>query len=155
MIWKYLFFFIYAQISIRTGQSIGCFKCTSVNGDNPACEDPFHNNVSDLYETPCMGGRKGRDGLYPASDCIKITGHYDDSGETMMIRGCALDSGTLTTDTEIIRMSHCGYFYFNDRYVTGCVQSCNEMDGCNAANFLNCTYTLVVFAIVITTFRNV
>ena len=23
-----------------------------------------------------MGGRKGRDGLYPASDCIKITGHY-------------------------------------------------------------------------------
>jgi hypothetical protein len=26
-----------------------------------------------------------------------------------------LDSGTLTTDTEIIRMSHCGAFYFDDR----------------------------------------
>ena len=33
----------------------------------------------------------------------------------MMVRGCALDSGTLTTDTEIIRMSHCGFFYFNER----------------------------------------
>ena len=34
----------------------------------------------------------------------------------MMIRGCAVDSGTLTTDTEIIRMSHCGAFFFNSRY---------------------------------------
>ena len=31
-----------------SGQGIGCFKCTSVNGDNPACEDPFHNNVSGI-----------------------------------------------------------------------------------------------------------
>ena len=34
-----------------------------------------------------------------------------------MVRGCALDSGTLTTDTELIRMSHCGSFYFEDKYV--------------------------------------
>ena len=27
-------------------------------------------------EQPCMGGRKGRDGLFPASDCIKVTGSY-------------------------------------------------------------------------------
>jgi hypothetical protein len=32
----------------------------------------------------------------------------DDNKETITVRGCALDSGTLTTDTEIIRMSHCG-----------------------------------------------
>ena len=38
-----------------------------------------------------------------------------DTGESMMIRGCAVDSGTLTTDTEIIRMSHCGAFYFDKR----------------------------------------
>merc|ERR1719483_155040 len=53
-------------------------------------------------ESPCMGGRKGRDGLFPASDCIKVTGVYGesciyvDTGVSMMIRGCALDSGTLT-----------------------------------------------------------
>lgn len=39
----------------------------------------------------------------------------DDTGETITIRGCALDSGTLTTDTELIRMSHCGRFYYDDR----------------------------------------
>lgn len=44
-----------------------------------------------------------------------MTNVIDDTGETVVIRGCALDSGTLTTDTEIIRMSHCGGLYFNDR----------------------------------------
>lgn len=39
----------------------------------------------------------------------------DDTGETITVRGCALDSGTLTTDTELIRMSHCGRFYYDDR----------------------------------------
>jgi len=33
----------------------------------------------------------------------------------LTVRGCALDSGTLTTDTEIIRMSHCGGFYLDDK----------------------------------------
>ena len=57
--------------------SIDCFKCVSLNNSNPACEDPFHNNyTSDLLERPCMGGRKGRNGLFPASSCIKLTGTY-------------------------------------------------------------------------------
>ena len=38
-----------------------------------------------------------------------------DGSGTIMVRGCALDSGTLTTDTEIIRMSHCGSFYFDEK----------------------------------------
>ena len=83
-----------------------------------------------------MGGRKGRDGLFPATSCIKIAGYFgekkswdfgwtwfefliqfpDDNKETITVRGCALDSGTLTTDTEIIRMSHCGKFYYEDRW---------------------------------------
>lgn len=42
----------------------------------------------------------------------------EDNGDDITVRGCALDSGTLTTDTEIIRMSHCGGFYYNDRYPT-------------------------------------
>ena len=59
--------------------SIACFKCVSVGKDNPSCEDPFHNNMTRgevTLEQPCMGGRKGRDGLFPASDCIKVTGNY-------------------------------------------------------------------------------
>ncbi|XP_055679355.1 uncharacterized protein LOC129787651 [Lutzomyia longipalpis] len=119
---------------IHTVSGIDCFKCVSFNGANKGCDDPFHNNFSTaVLESPCMGGRKGRDGLFPATSCIKIAGYYDDTGETITVRGCALDSGTLTTDTEIIRMSHCGRFYYDNRYVHGCLQSCNDADACNAA----------------------
>ncbi|XP_059611301.1 uncharacterized protein LOC132258174 [Phlebotomus argentipes] len=129
---------------------IDCFKCVSFNGANKACDDPFHNNFSTaILESPCMGGRKGRDGLFPATSCIKIAGYYDDTGETITVRGCALDSGTLTTDTEIIRMSHCGRFYYDERYVHGCLQSCNDADACNAAPRLtNTPITLALIAIV-------
>ena len=56
-----------------------------------------------------------------------------DNGETIFIRDCALDSGTLTTDTELVRTSHCGGFVFEDRYATGCVQACN-VDACNESS---------------------
>ncbi|XP_052754818.1 uncharacterized protein LOC113510152 [Galleria mellonella] len=119
---------------IGIAHSIDCFKCVSMNGKFPACDDPFHNNHSlQMLESPCMGGRKGRDGLFPATSCIKIAGVFDDTGERITVRGCGLDSGTATTDTEIIRMSHCGRFYYNDRYVHGCLQSCNDADACNTA----------------------
>ncbi|KYN20995.1 hypothetical protein ALC57_06903 [Trachymyrmex cornetzi] len=115
--------------------AIDCFKCVSIDGDNKPCDDPFHNNGSRAFlESPCLGGRKGRDGLFPATACLKIAGVYDESGVTLMVRGCALDSGTLTTDSEIIRMSHCGGFYFDDKYVRGCVQSCSDADACNASS---------------------
>nr|CAI5844495.1 unnamed protein product [Callosobruchus analis] len=102
------------QFSLDKVNSIDCFKCISINGEYPPCEDPFHNNyTTEILNSPCMGGRKGRDGLFPATSCIKITGIIDETGEKMILRGCALDSGTLTTDTEIVRMSHCGGFYYD------------------------------------------
>ncbi|XP_022711191.1 uncharacterized protein LOC111273656 isoform X3 [Varroa jacobsoni] len=112
--------------------AIDCFKCVSHSGDNPACEDPFHHNyTSEILHQPCLAGRKGREGLFPATACVKITGTYD-TGDTIVVRTCALDSGTLTVDTELVRMSHCGSFYFDDRYVRGCIVSCAG-DACNAA----------------------
>lgn len=60
-----------------TGSAIDCFKCMSINNDYPPCEDPFHNNyTNDIFQSPCMGGRKGRDGLFPATACVKITGVF-------------------------------------------------------------------------------
>ena len=38
-----------------------------------------------------------------------------DTGESMAMRGCALDSGSQTADTEIVRISHCGAFYLDER----------------------------------------
>ena len=119
---------------ITSCQSLDCFKCVSVGGNYQPCEDPFHNNYTkDILEAPCWAGRKQRDGVFPATACIKLSGVYEDTGEKMVVRGCALDSGTLTIDTEIVRMSHCGGFYFDKRYVSGCLQSCTE-DACNFAS---------------------
>lgn len=126
---------ILIMMSLAEGaMGIDCFKCVSVNGDNPGCEDPFNNNYTvGMLESPCMAGRKGREGLFPATACIKLAGIYDQTGESIMIRSCALDSGGLTTDTEIVRMSHCGAFYFQKKYVKGCLQSCDDHEGCNGA----------------------
>lgn len=56
---------------------IDCFKCISINHDYKPCEDPFHNNhTTDILHSPCMGGRKGRDGVFPATSCVKITGVF-------------------------------------------------------------------------------
>ncbi|XP_021935944.1 uncharacterized protein LOC110837765 isoform X2 [Zootermopsis nevadensis] len=125
-------------------RAIDCFKCVSLNGNYPACDDPFHNNfTTGILEAPCLGGRKGRNGLFPATACIKLAGIYDDTGDSITVRGCALDSGTLTTDTEIIRMSHCGGFYFDDRYVRGCLQSCDDADACNKSPTLQTSLGLL------------
>jgi len=122
------------NIQSVSSAGIDCFKCVSTNGSNPLCEDPFHNNyTSNILERPCMGGRKGRNGLFPASACIKVAGTYADGSGSIMIRGCSLDSGTLTVDTELVRMSHCGSFFFNEKYVHGCVMSCDDVDACNSA----------------------
>ncbi|XP_055632680.1 uncharacterized protein LOC129773136 [Toxorhynchites rutilus septentrionalis] len=141
----------YSMFLIKCAHGIDCFKCVSMNGANKACDDPFHNNYSTaILESPCMGGRKGRDGLFPATSCIKIAGYYDDTGETITVRGCALDSGTLTTDTEIIRMSHCGRFFYDDRYVHGCLQSCNDADACNRGSRLAEGLHRIAFYLVVT-----
>ncbi|XP_076240328.1 uncharacterized protein LOC143182894 [Calliopsis andreniformis] len=130
------------------GGAIDCFKCVSIDGNNKPCDDPFHNNGSLAFlESPCFGGRKGRDGLFPATACIKIAGIYDESGTSLTVRSCALDSGTLTTDSEIIRMSHCGGFYFDDKYVRGCVQSCNDADACNGSSRQTASFVLLILSI--------
>lgn len=143
-----VFLLLPLSINVQPVSSAGidCFKCVSLNGSNPMCEDPFHNNyTTDILERPCMGGRKGRNGLFPASSCIKVVGKYSDGSGTIMIRGCSLDSGTLTTDTELIRMSHCGSFFFNEKYVYGCVQSCDDVDACNAASTITTPLFLEMF----------
>ncbi len=43
----------------------------------------------------------------------------DGNYEKMVIRTCALDSGTLTLDTELVRMSHCGSFVLDGRSAIG------------------------------------
>ncbi|GFT93169.1 uncharacterized protein NPIL_541041 [Nephila pilipes] len=136
-------------ITLKGHQALDCFKCISKAGEYPPCDDPFHNNYTqDILESPCWAGRKQRNGVFPATTCVKLAGTYDDTGETLVVRGCALDSGTLTIDTELVRMSHCGGFYYEDRYVRGCVQNCID-DGCNMGITTRITKSLQINTIVL------
>lgn len=48
------FFFFFSLRSFFPANAIDCFKCVSLNGGNPACDDPFHVSINDskLY---CVG----------------------------------------------------------------------------------------------------
>ncbi len=90
--------------------------------------------------------------LFFEEDLIKVKSFFfflaDGSG-TIMIRACSLDSGTLTTDTEIVRMSNCGSFYFEEKYVHGCVQSCDDVDACNASENVAKSNSLFILMLMI------
>ncbi|XP_076068648.1 uncharacterized protein LOC143040997 isoform X2 [Oratosquilla oratoria] len=164
--WSRMLLFLLAVIAVLSpslltsvSAAIDCFKCVSLNGDNPACEDPFHNNFSvGILESPCMAGRKQREGLFPATACIKLAGIYADDLTPMIIRDCAVDSGSITLDTELSRMSHCGAFVLSGRYVKGCLQSCDDSDGCNGAQRAHDSLTnslLTTFSVLVTYCANV
>uniref|UniRef100_A0A7E4V760 Protein sleepless n=1 Tax=Panagrellus redivivus TaxID=6233 RepID=A0A7E4V760_PANRE len=129
-----------SNVPTGTASGIGCFVCSSFNGSNPECEDTFNSSVAEgatgniaNYQFPCWAFKKNRQGLFPADHCIKISGHRkDDPDHTIVIRTCAMDSGTLTADTEIVRISHCGFFKYEGHQFSGCVQAC-DTDGCNSA----------------------
>ena len=53
--------------------------------------------------------------MFPGTSCIKLSGLDRDSGQQVVVRGCALDSGGTTADTELVRISNCGAFQFEDK----------------------------------------
>ncbi|KAI6228937.1 hypothetical protein M3Y99_01173400 [Aphelenchoides fujianensis] len=132
--------FLLLTLSTVSSAGIGCFVCSSFNRSNPDCEDQFNSSVSypaastaSTYQFPCWAFKKERKGLFPADHCVKVSGYQSDNpSQTLVIRTCALDSGTLTADTEIVRLSHCGHFRYEGKQYTGCVVSC-ATDGCNFA----------------------
>ena len=53
--------------------SIGCYRCSTRNGSDVNCEDPFHPAMS-VYEKDCNDSKVGHIGKFPASFCLKIVG---------------------------------------------------------------------------------
>ena len=74
-----------------------------------------------LQDSETQSGEKSnaicvtRDGLFPGTSCIKLSGVTQDTGQMVVVRGCALDSGGTTADTELVRISNCGAFQFEDK----------------------------------------
>lgn len=65
---------IYSNTNVVSGTScINCFKCSSLNGSNANCEDPFNPAMSSYIEK-CMVPKRGHVGMFPANFCTKIIG---------------------------------------------------------------------------------
>jgi len=53
--------------------AISCYTCSSRNGSDINCEDPFHPAMSD-FKVACMVPKEGHIGKFPANFCVKVTG---------------------------------------------------------------------------------
>lgn len=103
----------------RGTEAINCYTCSSHNGSDPYCEDPFHPAHS-FYSQKCMVPKTGHIGVFPANFCIKLIGTNVNTGELMVIRACVRK----TMD------SQCGHFRYQDQLMSGCILTC-DYDGCN------------------------
>uniref|UniRef100_A0A5S6QZU5 Protein sleepless n=1 Tax=Trichuris muris TaxID=70415 RepID=A0A5S6QZU5_TRIMR len=135
----------------RAALCLTCYLCSSVNHSDPYCEDTFNTDYVGInyLQHECMAPRKDRRGYFPADHCIKVSGVSTvNSNYTVVVRTCAMDSGSLTADTEIVRMSHCGHFILDDHYFSGCVQTC-DTDGCNTGTRRTVAQLTVAFLLVL------
>ncbi|XP_059491184.1 uncharacterized protein LOC132205861 [Neocloeon triangulifer] len=109
------------SLSVTPTGAINCFTCSSVNGSDKNCMDPFNPGMS-TYKEKCMVPKQGHVGVFPANFCIKIRGINIETSSVMYIRACAMK----TMD------SQCGNFKYQDQTMTGCILTC-DYDGCNSA----------------------
>lgn len=138
LLYKTIIFLLYSTCEVA---SIGCFRCTSMNGNNMDCEDTFNNTNNKYYKADCWASRKDRIGLFPATECIKMTvsdENYNGHKFTLVVRDCVVDNGGTNSETEIGRQSHCGWMkvlQYNGERMRGCILSC-DLDGCNIGDKL-------------------
>ncbi|KAK7112221.1 hypothetical protein V1264_011705 [Littorina saxatilis] len=107
---------------LATGGAIDCYKCTSYNGNDQTCEDPFKQDLSTVH----LIARKCQYGYFSGTHCIKLKGIKND-GTHIVVRSCAdADWGKNCGDIR--------YFYGDDvmEKIRGCLTTCN-FDGCNTA----------------------
>ena len=134
--------------------SISCYKCLSINGSNPSCEDLFQGDIAgrpSLLSTPCFTRLRNRQGLFPATHCSKLvvrTGGTHDlippvkplilvvlgsQSVQYTYRTCGRDEAH---DNRITRSSHCGFVKLKwidaHRRFRGCLHTCDR-DACNRA----------------------
>ncbi|XP_022318967.1 uncharacterized protein LOC111121826 isoform X1 [Crassostrea virginica] len=121
-------------VSIKYAFSIDCYVCTSLNGQNQACEDKFQRDLT----TSLFINRTCYFAYFKGTHCIKLKGIRAD-GSSILVRQCGdYDWG-----------SHCGDILYDagdgrEELVDGCLESCNH-DGCNSAIQNKWSVTLFLF----------
>ncbi|XP_076316625.1 uncharacterized protein LOC143228970 [Tachypleus tridentatus] len=119
-----LFLIIFA-IQVPEGLAINCYTCSSRNGTDPDCHDPF-NPANSTYTENCMVPKEGHVGWFPANFCLKVIGMTGISNVELVIRACVLET----------MHNQCGQFKYEDDTLHGCVLTC-DYDACNGKPHLS------------------
>lgn len=125
--------------------SLSCFKCMTNNFVNDTCSDPF-NPIDNHLESECLATSFGRNGLFPARFCVKISGivvdvdrHVNRSliNKRLYLRTCIIDNimeSTRSTDsTGNFRLKN--FNQIKGVRMQGTITLCS-MDGCNQGTLL-------------------
>lgn len=124
---------ILIMASIQYCNCISCYTCSSWNGTNINCHDPFNPAMS-KYTEDCMVPKEGHVGQFPANFCIKIIGRTAKDNLELVIRVCTLENMD----------NQCGVFKFEENVLKGCILTC-DYDGCNGVSGVFATsFTLVL-----------
>lgn len=137
--------------------SLSCFKCMTNNFVNDTCSDPF-NPIDNHLETECLATSFGRNGLFPARFCVKISGivvdvdrHVNRSllNKRLYLRTCIIDnimeSSRSMDSTGNFRLKN--FNQIKGVRMQGTITLCS-LDGCNhGANvfFSNSWTTMMIF----------
>lgn len=116
-------------------EAINCFTCSSKNGTDENCHDPF-NPAFSIYTENCMEPKRDHIGLFPANFCLKVVGTFVKTRERFVIRRCALEHMD----------NQCGMFKFEEDVLHGCILTCED-DGCNEAPIRHQHGILITFLI--------
>ncbi len=125
--------------------SLSCFKCMTTNFTNDPCSDPF-NPIDNHLESECLATSYGKNGLFPARFCVKISGIIVDIDRNvnrsllhkkLYLRTCIIDNimdSTRSLDsTGNFRLKN--FNYIKGIRMQGTITLCLH-DGCNQGNLL-------------------
>ncbi|UJR13942.1 hypothetical protein I4U23_000945 [Adineta vaga] len=142
--------------SINYFHCLSCFKCMTTNFENDTCKDPF-NPIDNHLEIDCQATSNGRNGLFPARFCVKISGiivdvdrHVNRSllQKSLFLRTCIIDNimdSTRSSDsTGNFRLKN--FNEIKSVRMQGTITVCSS-DGCNRTNTIQINRILLNFLI--------
>ncbi|CAF1162451.1 unnamed protein product [Adineta steineri] len=128
----------------------------TTNFENDTCSDPF-NPIDNHLEAECLATSNGRNGLFPARFCVKISGvivdvdrHVNRSllTKSLFLRTCIIDNimdSTRSSDsTGNFRLKN--FNQIKGVRMQGTITVCSH-DGCNQANLFKINSIIILFSL--------
>ena len=135
---------------------LSCFKCMTTNFKDDTCSDPF-NPIDNHLESECLATSKGKNGLFPARFCVKISGVVVDVDrnvnrsllrKSLFLRTCItdniMDSTRSSDSTGNFRLKN--FNHITGVRMQGTITLCSH-DGCNHAKLLTKNFSIIRFCL--------